>query len=961
MLEPKISNLSHIGQLINKGQLDEAFQLVGSFETKKDLSVDEHLKCLLLKSKLMNKWGRYEEGLHLAKQILKETYKSGMYFQEIDAIIIMAEALWRLGKLNKGLKKIEEGEKALKRLTQRHSTNLAQRKVNLLNLKGTIYRLKGELDQALTFFQQSLALSKEFGNKRGIAESLHNIGNIYYLKGRLNPGLDYYQQALVLCEQINDKQAMADSLANIGLIYLEKEDFSQALNYYMKALTLREQIGNKQDIAKSLDNIATLYFCKGEFDQALSIFQQSFALRKEIRNKYHIAVSLSSIGTIYHHKGELNQALTYYQQGLKLYRQINHKRGLAFALGNIGEIYNLKGALNQALECFRDSLAYFNELGNKRDNALTLINIGKIYRQKGDLDIALDYYQRSLGVFRKLASKSDSAASLHSIGSIYWQKGEWKRALEYLHQSLGLREEIGNNLYTAEVLYSLINVSINKNSLQKAQYYLQCLQEINTQEENKFISQQCRIGEALLLKTSTRLRDWGRAEELFEKIIEEEIIDHELTVLAMLNLCDLLLLKLRTSNDHKILEEVQTIVVKLLNIAKEQHSHSLLVETYILRAKLALLNLNLQSARRLFTQAQLTAEEKDLHRLAIKVSHEHDFLLNKLTQWQTLTSRQVSMSERLELSQLKKTLICMERKEVLTLPELVEEEPVLLSIFNGSESIVFSKRFNVDQNINARLIGHFLSSMNTFSTEIFAHPIERVKINEYTMLIHTDPPLLWCYVFKGQSYLAQQKFTKFIKEVSNITPLWQKLSQLTQLGHFLSEWDKTVLEDLIKKSFKERASDKSNLNLQWMKHTAKRNISNYWCWNQECQDYYKKAKGNIAVKERKGKERRALLMCKTCGQTFSETRGTIFFGLHTPQEEILRVLALLSKKGSIRAVARETGHDRKTISYWLKRASAHANEVTNYFLNDLKLTQNQVDKIWTFLKNKKKKKASIIR
>ncbi|MFX1253406.1 MAG: tetratricopeptide repeat protein [Promethearchaeota archaeon] len=952
MLEPKISNLSHIGQLIHKGQLDEAFQLVGSFEIKKNLSIDEHLKCLLLKSKLMNKWGRYEKGLRLAEQILKETYKSGRHFQEIDAIIIMSEALWRLGKFDKGLEKIEQGEKLLKSLTQRHSTNLAKRKANLINLKGTIYRLKGELDQALTFFQQSLALNKEIDNKQGIAESFHNIGNIHYVKGRLNQGLEYYQRALLISEQIDDKQAMADSLANVGLIYLEKEDFNQALSYYTKALTLREQIGNKQDIAKSFDNIATLYFCKGELEKSLPIFQQSFTLRKEIGNKYHIAVSLSSIGTIYHHKGELNRALTYYQQGLKLYKQINHKRGLAFALGNIGEIYNLKGELNQALECFRDSLAYFNELGNKRDNALTLINIGKIYRQKGDLDIALDYYQRSLGVFRELNCKSDSAASLHSIGSIYWQKGEWKRALEYLHQSLGLRKELGNNFYTAEVLYSLINVSINKNSLERAQYYLQYLQEINALEENKFISQQCRIGEALLLKTSTRLQDWGRAEELFEKIIEEEIIDHELTVLAMLNLCDLLLLKLRTSNDHKILGEVQTIVVKLLKIAKEQHSYSLLVETYILRAKLTLLDLNVQSARRLFTQAQLTAEEKDLHRLAIKISHEHDFLLNQLTQWQTHTSQQMPMSERLELSQLKNTLGYMKRKEALTLPELVEEEPVLLSIFKGNESIVFSKRFNADRTINARLIGHFLSSMNIFSTEIFAHPIERVKINEYTMLIHTEPPLLLCYVFKGQSYLAQQNFTKFIKEVSNITPLWQKLFQLTDVGSFLSEWDEAVLEDLIKKIFKKRASDKSNLNLRWMKQTAKRNISNHWCWNRECPDYYKKAKGNITVKERKGKNRRILLQCKTCGQTFSETRGTIFFGLHTPYEEILRVLALLSKKGSIRSVARETGHDRKTISYWLKRASAYANEVTNYFLNDLKLTQTQVDKIWTFLKNK---------
>ena len=62
--------------------------------------------------------------------------------------------------------------------------------------------------------------------------------------------------------------------------------------------------------------------------------------------------------------------------------------------------------------------------------------------------------------------------------------------------------------------------------------------------------------------------------------------------------------------------------------------------------------------------------------------------------------------------------------------------------------------------------------------------------------------------------------------------------------------------------------------------------------NEACPDYgkkeRKKERENIVLKDRYGKQNTALLRCKTCKKTFSENRGTPFFGLHTPKETVLR-------------------------------------------------------------------------
>ena len=132
-------------------------------------------------------------------------------------------------------------------------------------------------------------------------------------------------------------------------------------------------------------------------------------------------------------------------------------------------------------------------------------------------------------------------------------------------------------------------------------------------------------------------------------------------------------------------------------------------------------------------------------------------------------------------------------------------------------------------------------------------------------------------------------------------------------------------------------------------------VSTFWCWHQSCPDYGKKGAGNIILKERYGKNDIALLRCKTCGHCFSENHGTPFFNLNTSTDEVLRTLALLPEKGSIRGVARSTGHDKNAICRWLDLAGAHCREVTDYYLTELHLDRVQVDEIWSYIKKRKER------
>ncbi len=63
---------------------------------------------------------------------------------------------------------------------------------------------------------------------------------------------------------------------------------------------------------------------------------------------------------------------------------------------------------------------------------------------------------------------------------------------------------------------------------------------------------------------------------------------------------------------------------------------------------------------------------------------------------------------------------------------------------------------------------------------------------------------------------------------------------------------------------------------------------------------------------------------------------------------------MIPEKGSIRGVARATGHGKDTICRWLDIAGIHSKEVTTYLLRNLNLTRVEVDEIWSYIKKAKK-------
>lgn len=479
--------------------------------------------------------------------------------------------------------------------------------------------------------EESDIQEKQIKSRKG--DLLHQGGILYWYKGDLDQALEHYQQNLLIKEELGNRRGIADSLNNLGLVYWSKGDLDRALEYYQRSLTISEELGNKRQIATLLSNLGNVYARKGDLEHALECQKRSLAIREELGDKYDIAMSLINIGVVFQLKGDLDRALEHYQRSLVLSKEMGNKSAFALAINNQGSIFQLKGDLDQALECFQRSLAIYKELGIKEDIPLLLGNMGEIYRQKGNFEDALEYYQQSLALF----------------------------------------EAMGNDSFTAIILFELVWVALERQDSTLVQKYLQELQQINERQDNRIIDQRYRIAKALSLKASARARHKLKAGEILEQVVDEEIGDHSLTVTAMIHLSDLLLSELKMTGEDELFEEIKSLTNRLLEIAKQQASNSLLAETYLIQSKLALIELDMGQAKKLLTEAHRITQEKGLHRLGQTVEHERDFLQSQMQKWDLIRKENPSRQELIALTGLDNFL---EQMIQTTVANLIEEKGI---------------------------------------------------------------------------------------------------------------------------------------------------------------------------------------------------------------------------------------------------------------------------------------------
>jgi non-specific serine/threonine protein kinase len=263
---------------------------------------------------------------------------------------------------------LSEGRKQLSDILSQDQANLRTAlRAKGLAAAGLLAYRQSNYSATRTYFEESLSISNELGDKSGVAKALIGLANVNTEGGDYDSALVMIEEALELYRQLGDDQGTASALLNLGWATLRPGDYAAARGYLEEALSLLESAGDRRNVAFVQAGLGEVAIREGKLGQAAEILERSLALRRQIGDQWGTGVSLGSLGWIALHQGEYGKARAILEESLTVRYAIGDKGGMAWCLERLAELSMSTGEAKRAVTLFGKAADLRESIGSVID------------------------------------------------------------------------------------------------------------------------------------------------------------------------------------------------------------------------------------------------------------------------------------------------------------------------------------------------------------------------------------------------------------------------------------------------------------------------------------------------------------------------------------------------------------------------------------------------------------------
>jgi len=181
--------------------------------------------------------------------------------------------------------------------------------VNLrMALAAAVAHDHGDYERGVALNEESLAIKRKLGDKRGIAVSLSNLGRVAYDRCDYEQASALYAECLALFREVSDVRSIALTLNNLGNLAQSQGDPKRAMTLFAESLDLFREMGDKRNISVLSFNMGDIARYEGDYEQATGLYLESLMLSEELGDKAVLAACLLGLANVICTQGQAERA-----------------------------------------------------------------------------------------------------------------------------------------------------------------------------------------------------------------------------------------------------------------------------------------------------------------------------------------------------------------------------------------------------------------------------------------------------------------------------------------------------------------------------------------------------------------------------------------------------------------------------------------------------------------------------
>jgi predicted ATPase/class 3 adenylate cyclase len=228
-------------------------------------------------SSALHRLGRYDEAMHLANQLLDICREIGLHFHE--GRILNTMGLIAVDKEDSSSAK-KYFSASLEIANDMNNPELKSKAINSLAMvEGP---LNGNYALARGYFEKSLNLAKEAGDRITELTLYGNLGFAASMQGDFEAARAYYEQSLAYSYETGHLHPLINTLINLSALAGVLKEGENALRNAQEALELAQKTSDLSGEAWAHHYMGHAHQLLGDFDLALTAYQTSIALREKL-------------------------------------------------------------------------------------------------------------------------------------------------------------------------------------------------------------------------------------------------------------------------------------------------------------------------------------------------------------------------------------------------------------------------------------------------------------------------------------------------------------------------------------------------------------------------------------------------------------------------------------------------------------------------------------------------------
>jgi tetratricopeptide (TPR) repeat protein len=257
---------------------------------------------------------------------------------------------------------VSEYENLLASVRQAYDLQYWRLTLDLVDALNPFLQLHSPWDEWQGLEEYALAAAQRLAAPDEEARVAGTLGLILASRNEFTQAIDYYDRSLRILRELGDKSAEARILGNLGITHERQGRFVEAVNHYQQSLNIFEELADRVGKAQTFGNLGNAYQHLERLGEAEAAYKRCLVLFKDLDDRHGKAQTTLNLGNLYRRQGRFNDAIDCYSESRAILRDMGDRRGEGSVLSNLGLLLNSLGERPSAEVAWRQALSILQDL-----------------------------------------------------------------------------------------------------------------------------------------------------------------------------------------------------------------------------------------------------------------------------------------------------------------------------------------------------------------------------------------------------------------------------------------------------------------------------------------------------------------------------------------------------------------------------------------------------------------------